>query len=68
MAAGKHEGFEETAWDGLQQSIDAIAEKGIKVVINGGGLAPERLARKTTELVRVLAQEWMKGSLRISLI
>ena len=51
MAAGRHEGYEETAWDGLQQSIDRIAEKRIKVAINGGALAPERLAKKTQALV-----------------
>ncbi|KJK67400.1 Protein of unknown function DUF1446 [Aspergillus parasiticus SU-1] len=28
--AGKHPGYEETAWQGLQQTIDVIAEKGIR--------------------------------------
>jgi hypothetical protein len=34
----EHPGYEETAWDGLQQTIDVIAVKGIKVVLNGGAL------------------------------
>jgi Acyclic terpene utilisation family protein AtuA len=51
-AAGIHQGFEPTAWDGLLQSIDLIAQKQIKVVINGGGLNPKGLAQKTSALVR----------------
>lgn len=50
--AGKHDGFEPTAWQGLQESIDVIASKGIKVVINGGALNPKGLAEKTYALVR----------------
>lgn len=51
MAAGRHEGFAKTAWEGLEQSVDVIAEKHIKVVINGGALNPEGLARKCQTLV-----------------
>ncbi|KAJ5144624.1 DUF1446 domain-containing protein [Penicillium atrosanguineum] len=29
---GKHPGYEPTAWDGLRQTIDVIAQKGIRVV------------------------------------
>lgn len=36
MAAGKHPGYEPTAWDGIEQSIDVLNEKAIKVVVNGG--------------------------------
>ncbi|KAL4968575.1 acyclic terpene utilization AtuA family protein [Aspergillus stella-maris] len=49
--AGKHPGYEETAWDGIQQTIDVIAQKGIKVVINGGALDPKALALKVQDLV-----------------
>ncbi|GMG28849.1 unnamed protein product [Aspergillus oryzae] len=49
--AGKHPGYEETAWQGLQQTIDVIAEKGIRVVINGGALDPRALALKVQALV-----------------
>lgn len=50
-AQGKHPGYEETAWEGLQQTIDVIAQKRIKVAINGGALNPEGLAVKVAELV-----------------
>lgn len=49
--AGKHPGYEETAWDGLQQTIDVIAKKGIKVMINGGALDPKALALRVQNLV-----------------
>lgn len=49
--AGKHPGWIETAWTGLQESIGVIAERKIKVVINGGSLNPSGLARKVTLLV-----------------
>ncbi|KAL4933557.1 acyclic terpene utilization AtuA family protein [Aspergillus undulatus] len=50
--AGKHSGYEETAWEGIQQTVDIIAQKGIKVVINGGALDPKALALKVQGLVR----------------
>ena len=40
-----------TAWEGLQQTIDVIAQKGIRVVINGGALDPKALALKVQVLV-----------------
>ncbi len=49
--AGKHPGWVDTAWAGLQQSIEVIAERRIKVVINGGSLNPSGLARKVALLV-----------------
>ncbi|KAL4801501.1 hypothetical protein BDV18DRAFT_167341 [Aspergillus unguis] len=49
--AGKHLGYEESAWEGIRQSIDVIAEKGIKVVTNGGALDPKGLALRVQELV-----------------
>ncbi|KAE8329655.1 hypothetical protein BDV39DRAFT_213750 [Aspergillus sergii] len=48
--AGKHPGYEETAWQGLQQTIDVIEERGIRVVINGGALDPRALALKVQAL------------------
>lgn len=50
-ARGKHPGYVETAWKGLQQAIDVIAEKRIKVAINGGALNPEGLGLRVAELV-----------------
>jgi len=49
--AGKHPGYVETAWAGLQESIDVIAARGIKVVINGGSINPSGLAEKVATLV-----------------
>ncbi|GME23825.1 uncharacterized protein LTHEOB_11148 [Neofusicoccum parvum] len=51
MAAGSHPGYEATAWDGIQQTVDLLAEKKIKLVINGGAQNPKGLALKTQELV-----------------
>lgn len=50
--AGKHNGWEDTAWEGIKSSIDVLAEKHIKVVINGGCLNPQGLAEKVAELVK----------------
>jgi hypothetical protein len=52
FAEGRHPGYEATAWEGLQLSLDTIAQKRIKVAINGGALNPEGLALKVAELVR----------------
>ena len=51
-AQGRHTGYEPTALAGIEQSIDAIAAKGIKVAVNGGALNPEGLAMKVAALVR----------------
>ncbi|GAQ46038.1 hypothetical protein ANI_1_3236024 [Aspergillus niger] len=48
---GKHPGYEATAWEGLQQTIEVIAQKRIRVVINGGALDPKALALKIQALV-----------------
>jgi hypothetical protein len=50
-AAGTHPGWEQTAWDGIEQSIDVLAEKRIKVVVNGGAHNPRGLAEKVQGLV-----------------
>ncbi|OGE47293.1 hypothetical protein PENARI_c051G06556 [Penicillium arizonense] len=47
-----HPGFEETAWEGLKQSINVVAKKRIRVVINGGTLNPQGLAQKVDALAR----------------
>lgn len=49
--AGKHPGWVETAWAGLEDSIEVISERKIKVVINGGSLNPSGLAIKVALLV-----------------
>ena len=49
--AGQHPGYVDTAWAGLQESIDVIAERGIKVIINGGSLNPYGLAEQVSALV-----------------
>ena len=51
MAAGQHDGWEPTAWDGIEQTLDVLNEKRIKLVFNGGALNPAGLARKTQALV-----------------
>lgn len=48
---GHHPGYENTAWEGIQQTIDVIAQKGIRVVINGGALDPKALALRVQALV-----------------
>ncbi|KAJ4987618.1 duf1446 domain-containing protein [Stagonosporopsis vannaccii] len=50
-AAGTHPGWEQTAWDGIEQTVDLLAEKRIKVVVNGGAHNPRGLAEKVQELV-----------------
>ncbi|KAF9892613.1 hypothetical protein FE257_001015 [Aspergillus nanangensis] len=52
MARSSHPGWAGTAWDGIQQSLDLIHEKRIKVVINGGALNPKGLAEKIVETVQ----------------
>ncbi|KAJ6145489.1 hypothetical protein N7470_009384 [Penicillium chermesinum] len=48
----KGPGWVPTAWDGLQQTLDIAAEKGIKIVINGGAVNPKGLAEETHKLVK----------------
>ncbi|KAK6369433.1 hypothetical protein LTS17_009776 [Exophiala oligosperma] len=52
MSEGKHDGWEPTAWDGLEQTLDVLDQKRIKVIINGGSLNPSGLARKCQELIK----------------
>ncbi|KAK8101800.1 hypothetical protein PG999_012174 [Apiospora kogelbergensis] len=53
-AEGRHPGWVASAWDGLQKSLKVVAERRIKVVINGGGLNPKGLAVKCAEEARRL--------------
>lgn len=55
--AGKHPGYEETAWEGLRQTIEVLDQKRIKVAINGGALNPKGLAKKLAALVSFPPQE-----------
>jgi len=51
MAAGKHPGYEMTAWEGIEMAIEVLAEKKIKVIVNGGAQNPKGLAERVQELV-----------------
>lgn len=51
-AKGQHPGYEPNAWDGLQQSMETINAKRIKVIINGGALNPLGLAKKCQALIK----------------
>lgn len=51
LALGRHDGWEPTAWDGLEQTLDIIKDKCIKIVINGGALNPRGLAKKTQKFI-----------------
>lgn len=51
MAAGKHAGYEQTAWEGTEQTIDLLDSKRIKVIVNGGAHNPKRLAERVQQLV-----------------
>jgi hypothetical protein len=54
MSRGDHPGYAPTALDGIRLSLDLVAEKGIRIIINGGGLNPAGLAEETYKLVRIL--------------
>ncbi|KAL2356346.1 hypothetical protein BJ546DRAFT_970711 [Cryomyces antarcticus] len=50
--AGKVPGYETTAWEAIKESIDVVAAKGIKIIINGGSLNPKGLAKRVAALVK----------------
>lgn len=50
--AGSHTGYEPNALEGLKLSLPLVAEKNIKIIVNGGSLNPEGLARVVASLVR----------------
>lgn len=49
---GQNPGWISSAWDGIQKSIDILAEKRIKLIINGGCLNPRGLAEETYKLAK----------------
>lgn len=49
---GKHTGYEPFALEGLQESIELVAMKRVKIIINGGSLNPSGLAKECLKLVR----------------
>lgn len=51
MAAGKHDGWEPTAWDGIFESLDVLNEKRIRLIINGGALNPAGLVSDGSYLI-----------------
>lgn len=51
MDAGTGEGFKKNCWQAIEYSIDVIAEKRIKVIVDGGGLGPGNMAKRVQELV-----------------
>ncbi|KAK8002062.1 hypothetical protein PG991_014284 [Apiospora marii] len=66
-AEGKHPGWVTSAWDGLQKSLKVVAERRIKIVINGGALNPKGLAVQCAEeawrlgLADKLKIAWVEG-------
>lgn len=46
-----HPGWVPTALAGIEMSLDAINEKRIKVVVNGGSLNPKGLAEQVHDMV-----------------
>lgn len=51
MRRGEHPGYEPSAWDGIEMSLEVLADKRIKVVINGGALNPKGMAERAQKLV-----------------
>lgn len=47
----EHAGFEPNALEGLKLSLDAVSERKIKIIVNGGALNPEGLARMVQDMV-----------------
>lgn len=72
MEAGTGEGFKKNCWEALQQSMDVIAEKRIKVIVNGGGLGPQNMARRCQELIDEkaygLTVAWVSGDNIVELV
>jgi hypothetical protein len=49
--AGKHPGYEPFALEGIRESLDLVAQKNVKVILNGGSLNPRGLAAECCTLV-----------------
>ncbi|KEF52724.1 uncharacterized protein A1O9_11141 [Exophiala aquamarina CBS 119918] len=52
LALGQHDGWEPTAWDGLEQTLGVIKDQNIKIIINGGALNPRGLAQKAHKFAK----------------
>lgn len=61
MSTSEHDGWEPTAYEGLDMTLDVINEKRIKVIINGGALNPAGLARKVQALVTARGHDLAVG-------
>ena len=51
MDAGTGEGFKKNAWQALQLTMDVVNERRIKIIINGGGISPQNMAKRCQELI-----------------
>lgn len=51
MARGEHDGWEPSALEGLEMTLEVIAKKRLKVIINGGAQNPAGLAGRVQSLV-----------------
>jgi hypothetical protein len=49
--SGDHIGYVKNAFEGLKLALDVAAEKKIKIIINGGALNPEGMARDIHKIV-----------------
>jgi hypothetical protein len=49
--SGKHPGYEPFALEGIKGSLDCVAQKNVKIIINGGSLNPKGLAEECVKLV-----------------
>jgi hypothetical protein len=61
MASGQHKGYDPYAFDGIQQTIDVLWQKRIKVILNAGALNPKGLSCEIQELVR-FTSSWTAAS------
>ncbi|KAI8718180.1 hypothetical protein NCS52_00596100 [Fusarium sp. LHS14.1] len=52
FANGKHPGYEVSALEGLEMTLEVINTKRIKVALNGGALNPKGLAEAVAEMVK----------------
>lgn len=52
-AASEKPGWIQSAYDGLEMSLDLINEKRIKVIVNGGCLDPRGLAKEVEKMVSI---------------
>jgi hypothetical protein len=49
--SGRHPGYEPFALEGIKGSLDLVAQKNVKSIINGGSLNPKGLAEECVKLV-----------------